>query len=235
MSYNGTVRCTYCYKEGHNKRSCPEYTERLKERAVREIEQEGTYEGYWGRMYNKRVRKEGLYADGTAMPAEVKAANKQVRRCKYCNAQGHNRRTCPVLKKDTAAWIEREVEFRNQIVENATAHGVGVGALLKTERWSETHAWMVTGINFEAIESSNFDNHGVVIAQRLGTNGHRGQQALVFPVMGEINANAWSKSQVIGPAPSVRFPADFATAEALAPLAKHHFAKARSECWYDNY
>ena len=234
MSYSGTVYCRYCGGKGHNKRTCPDYTETLRKRALAEIESDGRYDGYWGRLYNKRVRKTGLYADGTPMPAEVKAANKVRRRCKYCNAEGHNRRTCPVLKSDTAAWIEREIEFRQQIQAAAESHGVGVGALLKTERWGDTHAWMVVGIAFDQIQSRTIENAGVVVAQRLGTTGHREQQALVMPVMGEINANAWSKSQVIGPVPSVHFPADFATAEALSELAKEHFKDARSECWYDN-
>lgn len=31
MSWNGTVRCSYCYQTGHNKRSCPEIKQRAKD------------------------------------------------------------------------------------------------------------------------------------------------------------------------------------------------------------
>ena len=235
MSYSGTVYCRYCGGKGHNKRTCPQYTARLKERALDEINSGEGYNAYWGRIYNKRVRKEGLYADGTPMPAEVKAANKVQRRCKYCNKAGHNRRTCPVLKRDTAAWIEREIEFRKQVQAAAETHGMGVGTLLKTERWGDTHAWMVVNVVWNQVQSRNIENHGVVTAQRLGTTGHREQQHLALPVMGEINANAWSKSEVIGPVPNVHFPANFATAEALSELAKEHFKDAKSECWWENH
>ncbi len=31
MSYNGTVRCSYCYQSGHNKTSCPELKKKWEE------------------------------------------------------------------------------------------------------------------------------------------------------------------------------------------------------------
>jgi hypothetical protein len=31
MSWSGTVTCSYCYKKGHNKRKCPELSERIKD------------------------------------------------------------------------------------------------------------------------------------------------------------------------------------------------------------
>ena len=33
----GTVYCRWCYNRGHNKRTCPEYTETYKERAEAEV------------------------------------------------------------------------------------------------------------------------------------------------------------------------------------------------------
>jgi len=240
MSYHGTVTCRHCGERGHNQRSCPHLTETLKQRALAEINNGEGYEAYWGRQYNKRVRKEGVYADGTAMPAEVKAANKQVRRCKYCNKQGHNRRTCPTLKQDQAAWIEREVAFRHKLVAAAKEFGVGIGTLLKTERWSETHAWMVIGINDHAITEHGLQGQGFLKCKRLGFQGeHRyhGTDNLVFPKMGELNDNAWSQAEILSPiAPEqVHFPANFCAKTSLDALAKSHFADAKSECWYDNY
>ena len=117
MSYNGTVNCRWCYQKGHNKRSCPEYTEILKKRALQEINDGEGYNGYWGKQYNKRVKKTGLYADGTAMSKEaIKAATKSSRRrCKYCAKQGHNRRTCPTLKTDKASWSQDQLAWRKKI------------------------------------------------------------------------------------------------------------------------
>ena len=39
MSYNGTVRCSYCYRTGHNSRTCPKKNEHLKKGYERAIEQ----------------------------------------------------------------------------------------------------------------------------------------------------------------------------------------------------
>ena len=42
MSWSGTVTCSYCYRQGHNKRKCPELSERIKneyESSVTMIEQ----------------------------------------------------------------------------------------------------------------------------------------------------------------------------------------------------
>ena len=40
MSWSGTVTCSYCYERGHNRRSCPQITQRVRDRydrAVREL------------------------------------------------------------------------------------------------------------------------------------------------------------------------------------------------------
>ena len=34
MSWSGTVTCSYCYKQGHNKRKCPELTEAIKNQYI---------------------------------------------------------------------------------------------------------------------------------------------------------------------------------------------------------
>lgn len=240
MSYNGTVRCGWCYQAGHNKRSCPEYTEILKQRAVAEIANGEGYEGYWGKRYNKRVRAQGLYADGTKMSAEVKDAQKQVRRCQYCNKVGHNRRTCPTLKVDRARWLKDEVTFRKSLAENMRAHGVGVGTLLKTERWSETHAWMVKSIDWHRIQSRGMASGSYLQGERLrsaGLSHYSRTDGLNFPKMGGFNDDSWSNSEVIGPvgASMVVIPENWATEAALADLCKEAFARSRSECFHDNY
>ena len=34
MSWSGTVTCSYCYKQGHNKRKCPELTEAIERQYI---------------------------------------------------------------------------------------------------------------------------------------------------------------------------------------------------------
>ena len=51
MSFNGTVTCSYCYKQGHNRRKCPDLTERI---ALQ----------YTGHINNaKQMRKDGKTSD----------------------------------------------------------------------------------------------------------------------------------------------------------------------------
>ena len=64
MSYNGTVRCRECYNTGHNRRTCPQLTERLQRRAQNELDQNGTKEGFYGRQYAKRT---GTNIDGSSV------------------------------------------------------------------------------------------------------------------------------------------------------------------------
>ena len=45
MSWSGTVNCRWCGGRGHNKRTCPHYTETLKQRALDEINNGEGYDG----------------------------------------------------------------------------------------------------------------------------------------------------------------------------------------------
>ena len=54
MSWSGTVTCSYCYKQGHNKRKCPELSERIKNEytgamlMVKESEEKGNeHDAQW--------------------------------------------------------------------------------------------------------------------------------------------------------------------------------------------
>ena len=234
MSWNGTVTCRWCYQKGHNKRSCPEYTEVLKKRALEEINNGEGYDGYWGRQYNKRVKKTGLYADGTAMSKEtIKAATKSSkRRCKYCGSQGHNRRTCPTLKADRAAWVEDQLAWRKKLKAWAEETGYGVGALLKVDRWGESFAWLVTDINWNDV-SSRECGRSVVNVQSCR---NRQRDAHPLPNIPEINAEAWTRTELVGRVPGVVFPKNFLEESGLGgPLGRYFDDSRQSEDYYDNY
>lgn len=241
MSYNGTVRCSWCYQTGHNKRSCPEYTEILKQRAIAEIENGEGYDGYWGRQYNKRVRKEGLYADGTAMPAEAMQTTKQVRRCTYCGAKGHNRRTCPQLVSDKSSYVENTLAFRKRLVAAMRVNGFGVGSLLKTERWGEAHCWLVTQIHWEKVDERRVLNNDLIVGKNVRTvDRWNQQQGMKFPLLtdeeGTLNEDRHGMSVLAGPVEVRGVPADFLEEQALEPLMADLFdADAKSENYWTNY
>jgi len=234
MSWNGTVNCRWCYGKGHNKRSCPEYTEVLKGRALQEINDGEGYNGYWGAQYNKRVKKTGLYADGTPMSKEaIQAATKSSkRRCKYCGAQGHNKRTCQELKHDKGEWIAKELDWRKKIKAWAEEVGYGTGALLKVDRWGEVYAWMVTDIKWNDI-ASNDVGRGVVWVQSCRSNQ---RDNLSLPRIPEINEEAWTRTVLLSGVPKAVFPENFLKAEGCkGPVERHFDDDAKSSKYWDNY
>jgi hypothetical protein len=103
MSFNGTVRCGYCYEKGHNKRSCPQ----LKEYCLKNPD---TY---------------------TARSIESKKAYYKKRTCSYCDEGGHNRATCEALISDVKIFNEINDLYRSEITLWAEANGVGPGALVE--------------------------------------------------------------------------------------------------------
>lgn len=233
MSYNGTVYCRYCYGKGHNKRTCPDYTNRLKERALEEIKVDGDYHGYWGKQYNKRVKSTGLYADGTAMSAEVIKANTKTskRRCTYCGAQGHNKRTCAVWKRDTLNYVEEQIAWRKKLKAWAEEVGYGVGALLKVDRWGMVHAWMVTHVSWNTVDNSAVANY-VARAELLGGGG---KDSFALPTIEGLVDKGWNNQEMLSGVPTVHFPKDFLTEAGVAGPLKRRFEDAKSECYWDNY
>ena len=126
MSWNGTVRCSWCYKEGHNKRSCPDYLKYMQDRL------ENNPDDYHAKRYFEK--------------------KKAAKRCSYCNVEGHNRATCPELKRDIAEWKTTNATYRRNLVSTLLAEGFGVGALIKHsgKGWridAKRNVVMVKGIN----------------------------------------------------------------------------------------
>jgi hypothetical protein len=123
MSWNGTVRCSFCGKKGHNRRSCPD----LK----KEIENNPT--GYYARM--QKLKK----------PASD-------RRCSYCNLKGHNRRTCPELKKDMNQWRFQAKHWRKKWAIWMAEIGLAPGALVKVQTgYSEYNVRLVKEVFWSSL------------------------------------------------------------------------------------
>jgi hypothetical protein len=141
-NYNGTVRCGVCWERGHNKRSCPEYTERLQRE----------FDGYQNRIRNgesdnshiqHRVERLavvlGKRTGTNPLSGEAIVKRGPVRKCSYCKHKhgsysekglGHTRRTCPDMKADKIEAVRINGLYREGILETFRQAGIGVGSLI---------------------------------------------------------------------------------------------------------
>ena len=163
MSWNGTVRCSYCYQSGHNRRGCEKLTLDVKERyetqraradEVRAMTDEEYKGSPLGRRhacsredllrhyeaYAEDARKTYLKRTKIDLATGQKVTNKAAKaarmknvRCGYCGNYGHTRRTCQNLKNDYLIWRTRTIEVRQEWLKDLTARGIGVGTMIIKE------------------------------------------------------------------------------------------------------
>ena len=144
MSYNGTVTCSYCYKQGHNRRKCPDLTERValqytghinnakQSRADGKISDAEWYEDRAEKSrqeYLKRTKIDLATGEKVTNKAAKAARMKKVK-CGYCGQRGHTRRTCPAVKVDKQVFIEETRRMRIAALESAREVGIGLGSML---------------------------------------------------------------------------------------------------------
>ena len=103
MSYNGTVRCSYCHTTGHNRRSCPELKKYCEENP----------DSNWAKFETHRK------------------ARKSKRRCGHCGETGHNKRTCPELAELKQLWKQYVPLVQEYTTEIATRLGFGYGHVIQ--------------------------------------------------------------------------------------------------------
>ncbi len=113
MSWNGTVRCSYCYKEGHNRATCPELKKEI----------ERNPHGYEARREQRKQTRRAESVKG--------------RRCTYCGGDErggkltHNRRGCKLRKSDIVEFQRRNADWRVAAIETFKRVGLGPGALVE--------------------------------------------------------------------------------------------------------
>ena len=105
MSYNGTVRCGYCYERGHNRRGCPKLKKEIRKNP----------EGWQARRVASRK------------------ANATPRVCSYCQLEGHNKRTCATLKTDRYDTRKKNRAWRTKFIALAEKIGLAPGALVEMD------------------------------------------------------------------------------------------------------
>ena len=144
MSWSGTVTCSYCYKQGHNKRKCPELTEAIKNQYLghtsnaKESREKGKInDAEWYESRAELKRQEYMKRTKIDLATGEKVTNKAAKAermkkvtCGYCGQRGHTRRTCPHVKVDKQIFVEETRRARLSALDAARRVGIGLGSML---------------------------------------------------------------------------------------------------------
>ena len=191
------ARCRYCWKHGHNQRTCAVKTEQLKNRATAAIER-GETDSWVVKQYNERI-------------STKKGKSLSNQQCSYCGTYGHTRRKCETLEKDKAFYVEHH----NMIVKVAHDYivqsPVGIGSLFNqtTEEWSYEAARYVTkntklvAVGF-GLSSDLLTNEPspLIVLQDIAT-GKTVSRPLRYFVRGETDGRYNNKVELITPVAGV--------------------------------
>jgi len=142
MSWNGTVRCSYCYARGHNSRTCPKH----KEEAEKLIA-EGNEDSWTVRTYNNKKQKVKRQCSFCSSFVDLYNNDKKME-----ESYKHNKRTCE-HKKDAVATVHKgNVAHRKKVLKYLNKVGINPGALVQCERYgAESEVYFVTGIDWSRI------------------------------------------------------------------------------------
>ena len=165
-SYTGTIRCSHCYEEGHNKRKCTRLTQEIKDTykgnvRVAERYRSGEYdhklrpgtdderldERNWNITYHtqraEEFRKQYLKRTKIDLATGQKVTNKRAKaermrkvKCGYCGDYGHTRRVCPAVKDDYKVYKALTKKYRQAAYDRLRELNVNIGSMVFTRRWS---------------------------------------------------------------------------------------------------
>jgi len=102
MSWTGTVRCSYCGDEGHNRRKCP----------TMQRESELNPHGY------------------AATEINMRQTHKRPRRCSFCKATGHNKKTCDSREFYFNLLKKLDCEYKESVIAEMKEKSLGPGAII---------------------------------------------------------------------------------------------------------
>ena len=165
-SYNGTIRCSYCFEQGHNKRKCPRLTREIKDRyegpqrmaeryrcgeldhksrAASEAEVNETRQ--WNVNYHvnraDEFRRQYLKRTKIDLATGKKVTNKAAKAermknvtCGYCGEKGHTRRVCRAVKDDYKVYTVLSKKYRQAAYDKLRELNVNIGSMVFARRWS---------------------------------------------------------------------------------------------------
>ena len=164
-SYTGTIRCSHCYEEGHNKRKCPRLTQEIKEsyetqQRLAERYRSGEYdhklrpgtdndrldERNWNITYHteraEQLRQQYLKRTKIDLKTGEKVTNKRAKAermrnvtCGYCGEKGHTRRVCPAVKQDYEVYKVLSKKYRQAAYDKLRELNVNIGSMVFNRRW----------------------------------------------------------------------------------------------------
>ena len=174
MSWSGTVTCSYCYKQGHNKRKCPELTEAIKNQYLghtsnaKESREKGKInDAEWYESRAELKRQEYMKRTKIDLATGEKVTNKAAKAermkkvtCGYCNQRGHTRRTCPHVKVDKQIFVEESRRARIAAFEKAANMGIGMGSMLpiRSTGYDADGTWRRDILTLRYIKSIEWDS-----------------------------------------------------------------------------
>mgnify|MGYP005823771727 CR=1 FL=1 len=186
MAWNNTVTCSSCWERGHNKAGCPILKERMQKRL------EADPDDWRATRYFEKKRRSSK------------------RRCSYCDNAGHNRKTCKELKHAKQITAERSSEWRHRALEHLKNIGLGVGALVKYDKWNngEIQYAMVKSISWNTLDhrfkdTKYHDMHGFHLSD-LGKDLNRIDYNASLPedkekIVTSDHYNPYRTFEVVGP------------------------------------
>jgi len=225
MSYNGTVRCRFCYEKGHNRASCEALKKHMDDRLQRNPDD------WRAKEYYAKKRKGG--------------GN---RKCSYCEEPGHTRRTCKELSYAKMIAMQKCSQWRQDFVKKLKKHGIGIGALVKYYTYDNgDEVGMVTDICWSGLDHRVDHGASAIISRALMVKpmhslSGRGNRGVALPkefeeaylresrratrpteVLGAINAAAIEKQLPVG----------FMSGEdCIEPIfADSEASQDRTKCW----
>ena len=138
MSYSGTVRCSHCHEQGHNKSGCSAHAERIERQRA-----EYGSDYYAVRNYDEKKAR--------------KANAAKNRKCSYCGEGGHNKAGCPKLKAAMESFRTKNVEYRKNVLNTLIENGLGPGTLISIDDyWGKNPTLhMVMGIDWAEVHMAN--------------------------------------------------------------------------------
>jgi hypothetical protein len=174
MSFNGTVTCSYCYKQGHNRRKCPELTKSIESQYIghtlnaKESREKGKIsDAEWYESRAELKRQEYLKRTKIDLATGEKVTNKAAKaarmkkvQCGYCGQRGHTRRTCPAVKVDKQVFVEETRRMRIAALETARESGIGLGSMLpiRSTGYDANGEWRRDILTMRYVKSIEWDS-----------------------------------------------------------------------------
>ena len=200
-SYTGTIRCSYCYEQGHNKRKCPRLTREIKESYER---QQQLADRYRNREYDHKLRtgagrdedrewninyhthradefrRQYLKRTKIDLATGKKVTNKAAKaermkkvKCGYCGDYGHTRRVCPAVKEDYEVYKALSKKYRQAAYDRLRELNINMGSMVFTRRWvSGEYKNALYLVTAFKMDNVDYHNKGAQCVKVTSPQGH---------------------------------------------------------------